>query len=352
MARAREADEVMRDLIVDRRSFGSLARERFDTAEQERLARHANKLSKMLLKHIDANIRPLSNDTYRIELGKRLKVELPRQASESYQITFNYHQALIDDLIDYGSFGHPLFDALIDYCTGPAFAQGLTTRRTIVDEEHSGFEGFQFNFLVIIRSVQERREVVPIAVDCEGRYRPELRDLLLDSFDWQNAPEPFEPERYTDWSTLVERARDAAEAALDAGLSRRVAEIRAGRQGDYETERRKIEQYCAYRETQAERKIEHSRGVVLRLNLSRDDEERRILPVWQRKLETDLADLEALHRERVRLEQELQQRLHVSYSTELLSAAWVKIVAPVTDKTALTDDNEEMATGIPARIAF
>jgi hypothetical protein len=329
VARARQADEVLRDLIVDRRSFGSLAREQFDPTEQDRLANHGNKLSKMLLKHIDATIRPIGPDTYRIELGKHVKVDLPGITREQYQVTFNYHQALVDDLVDYGSFGHPLFDALLDYATGEGFRDGLTAARTIVDASHAGFVGFQFNFLVTIRSVREWREIVTIVVDCAGVEHPELRDLLLDSFDWRDSNEQaFDSGGHPDSSAMVESARDAAETILDARLREEMAVLKARRQQDYAAELRKIGQYCDYREAQARRKAAHAQEIVTRVSSSDDPEERRILPIWERRLRLDQDDLAALGRERERLERELEARRSVQHNAELLSAAWVRIVAP------------------------
>ena len=97
---ARLADEALRDFVVDSRSYDSHAREIFDENEHNRLARHANKLSKSALKSIGASIRALSHDSFSVMLGKQLKVELPGLSRDMYQITFNYQQALAEPMVE------------------------------------------------------------------------------------------------------------------------------------------------------------------------------------------------------------------------------------------------------------
>ncbi len=324
--RARAADEALRDLIVDRRSFDSRAREAFDGAEQERLTRHANKLSKSLLKHLDADIRPLADDTYRVRLGKEMRVDLPGLTRDSYQITFNYRQAVSEALVEYGSFGHPLFEALLNYATGEAFGGGLTARRTLVSAEHAGFEGLQFNFLATLCG---RPQVVTVAVDLEGCLRLDLRDLLLDSFDWRNEQRPLAVDHIPDWAGLVDDLREVAEGAVERQLQSEAAGLLAGAREMHGAETRKLHQYFAYRETEGRRKLAHDEGVVARLRDSERDDDRRVVPLWERTVANDRTYLAKLSEERERLGRELAQRLDVGYSYELLSAASVTIVAPV-----------------------
>ncbi len=329
--RARQADEAMRDFILDQRSFGTRMAEAFDDNELRRLERHQNKWSKSLLKHIGASIRDLGSDTFSVKLGRDVAINLSKLTRDTYQLTFNYQCALQDVQAEYGTFGHPLFDALIDYVTGESFTDGVTARRTMVDVDHAGFRGFQFNFVVTVKSLQETQHAVVVVVDEQGRERPELRDLVLDSFDWRNAPAPFDLPALPQWSTMAEHARDMAEAVVDRRWNAEVGSLKVRRQELYSTERRRIEQYCNYRETEGRRKVLHDERILERLRQSERDEDRRVIPMWERTVENSTVYLKTLAQERERLMAELAQRLDITYSYELLNAAWIEVIAPHSD---------------------
>jgi SNF2 family DNA or RNA helicase len=338
--RARAADEALRDLIVDRRSFDSRSRTLFEDSEQERLSRHANKLSKSLLKYLGAEIRPLADDTYRIRLGREMRVELPGLVRETYQVTFNYRQAVEETLIEYGSFGHPLFDALLSHVTSDAFQGGLTAQRTVMSEQHAGFVGLQFNFLAKLGSIPR---MVVVVIGLDGRERTDLRELLLDSFDWRNEQHALSNEAVVDWSDLVQKLYGRAEDLLEHELREDAERTSSRAQERHDIERRKLEHFFSYRETEGERKLAHDEAVFNRLSDSDRDEDHRVVPLWQRTVINDKTYLRNLAVEREQQYRELDKRLELGYSYELLNAACVTIVPPsaaITSEDLATRDTE------------
>jgi SNF2 family DNA or RNA helicase len=329
--RARKADDALRDFVMDWRSYDTQLQGNFEVAEQTRLTRHANKWSKALLKHIGATIQTISEDSYSVKLGKWIRMELPESTRDTYQITFNYDQALEDSLVEYGSFGHPLFDALLNHATSSTFRAGVVARRTLVDSNHAGFKGFQFNFMVTTKSLHDVQRVIPVVIDLKGVAHPELNDLVIDSFDWQQTQSTFRQADYPNWEELVFKARDAAIEVVEEMLRSEVRLLKSRVQGEYEAEKRKIDQYCDYRETEGQRKIAHDEEIIARLWESGREEDRRVIPIWESNLESDRAYLATLSTERSRLQAELEKRLNVSYSYELLNAAWITIIAPASD---------------------
>jgi ATP-dependent helicase HepA len=338
VARARRADEVQRDFIMDQRSYDSHLVDLFDTGERNRLERHTNKFSKSLLKYIGAELRSIGSDTYRVKLNHDLTVELPNTKS-TYQVTFNYQCAIDDPVAEYGSFSHPLFDSLVQLATSENFSEGRTACRTIESDQHAGFRGFQFNFLTTLHGIRDTRRVVPIAIDLGGQHHPELVDLLIDSYDWQNAQQECELVTRDDWPSLVDDALAAAETMIERQLHQEVQRLRSQAAADYATERRRIERYCDYREGEGRRKLVHAEEIVERLRASTNDEERRVLPIWTRNVTNARQALEDLRKERERLLRELDGRQHISFSSELINAAWVTIV-PVMPSTP--DSAEEI----------
>jgi hypothetical protein len=284
-----------------------------------------NKWSKSLLKYLGAEIRPLGDDTYRVRLGREMRVELPGQVRERHQITFNYRQAIDETLLDYGSFGHPLFEALLNHITSGAFSGGLTAQRTLVSAQHEPFEGIQFNFLAKVGEVER---VVTVAVGLDGHLRQDLRDLLLDTFDWRNEQRPLTIAAVPDWPTRVPDLREVAEEAIERELRSEVAGATRRAQERHEAERRKLTQYFTFRETEGRRKLAHHEAVVARLAASAREEDHRVIPLWERTVANASVYLEKLAAERERQNEGLADRLEVGYSYELLSAASVVVCPP------------------------
>jgi hypothetical protein len=311
---------------METRSYDRRALDTFGAGELARLESHANKLSKSLLKHIGASLRPIDEDCFSVKLGKLLNVDLPELSRDTYQITFSRRRALQEPLVEYGSFGHPLFDALLDYCTGESFAGGLTCCRTIVSDKHAGFRGFQFNYIVSVRALHESRQVIPVVISSTGQEHPEISTLVLDQLDWRNPQQAFDGQLLKEWPNLVAQAREKADQLIFDQLEQEVAILRTRALTDYEVKRRKVDQSCDYREQEGRRKLEHTEGIVERLRASGREEDRRILPPWERNLESARSYLEILPAERHRLLRDLDQQLEVNYSFELLNAAWIMVV--------------------------
>lgn len=338
--KARQADEVLRDFALDRRSFDSKLREAFDSVEHARIQRHANKFSKSLLKQVGAELKPIGDDIFRVRLGKHLTMPLPEGMRETFQITFNQHQALAEDLVEFGTFGHPLFDTMIEWVTSEDFRAGPTTIRTVISAEHGDFRGFQFNFLVTISSLRETQKLLVVAVDLEGNIRPDLSELLLDTYDWRNSQLPFSPKDIPDWSNLVSDALLQAETWLDEQLAKEREERLSRRRDEHAIERRKLDRYCSHREQEGLRKINHDEMIVSRLQSSDREEDRKVIPIWERTVRNSRASLIQTREECARLTTELDRRASISYSYELLNAAWVQIVSP----SQVSDSKEDEAS--------
>ena len=327
---ARRAEDVQRDFVLDRRSFDQRLHEEFDEGERIRISRNGNIFARTLLPALKADMKKIDEDTYRVWFGKQFPVQLPASVGNPVQITFSQRQALDDEMVQFGSLGHPLFDALLEYCVGDEFAAyGMTARRCLVSPDHAGFRGFQFTFQVTIKEVRDTNRIVPVAIDLDGAIHPELNALLLDTRDWRNPPPGSDIKVYGgQWADMVADAHERAEDWLFETMEGEMTGRRDLAAERFVAERQKIERFASHRESEGRRRIQDSARIVDRLERSGRTEDQRVLPIWRRSLANATSRAAEISEERTRQLADLEAQRQVSFSTQLINAAWVEIVAP------------------------
>lgn len=332
--RARQAEEAQRDFVIDLRSFNRQIQVVFDAEEQQRLLNASREWSTLMLRQVGAHVEPQPEGWLHVQLGKRSGGILPEVSQRFFDITFDYHQAMESQRLEYGSFGHPLFDALIAYGTSDAFACGTVTQRTIASDSHDAFSGYQFNFLITELSVQTTRSLVVVAVDDDGIYRPDLSSLLIESRDWETPTPPASATDEQDWGARVERAYDVAQDVLAQILQERLARRKAELEPAIQAEEQRINRYAQMRLRSGQAKLQHDLAILEKLQRSSREEDRRVIPIWRRNVENAEAYLRTIAEERDRQLKELSGRRHVTYDTTLLSTARVTVVVPMERPTS------------------
>ncbi|HEV2529110.1 MAG TPA: helicase-related protein [Thermomicrobiales bacterium] len=328
--RARRADEIQRDFVMDRRSFDHRLHEEFDEATRRRIEKNGNVFARRMLDALGTGMTRIHDETYRLRFGGRFQLALPPGVSETATMTFSRRQALEDETVEFGSLGHPIFDMLVDAWSQPLFQKiGLTARRVISSPDHLPFEGFQFNFMVTVRGARDTSRLVPVAVDLNDTVRLELADLLLERHDWRDTPPGQDLARYGQaWPEMVRRAFEQAEdwvvATMDREMTTRRADAAAQRAG----ERQKVLRYADHRATEARRKIDNCVAILNRLESSDRAQDRQVVPIWRRTLETAEERAREVDLERRERLAEIDARQQETYSTQLVNAAWVEVVTP------------------------
>ncbi|PDW02506.1 DEAD/DEAH box helicase [Candidatus Viridilinea mediisalina] len=374
---ARQIEEAQRDFVVDLRSFNQQTQVVFDKEEQHRLLEVMQNWSRLMLKQVGAQVELQDDGSLTVKLGKASGGILPEVRQRYFEITFDYQQALENPEFEYGSFGHPLFDALIAYGTSETFARGAVTQRTIRSDAHEAFTGFQFNFIIEERSVHTTRSLVVIAIDDEGSYRPEITNLLLESREWEQPTSGITGSESANWAERVERAHAQTQVILKSAdwaerverahdqaqivLNRLLRERRTRRKAEYEpllqAEEQRINRYCATRLHSGQEKLAHDRAILQRLQQSHREEDRKVIPIWKRNVENAEAYLRTIAEEHETQLKELANRRQVTHSSNLLNAARISVIATVrphtvavrcteTDSLSVAVDN---SVAVPAR---
>ena len=327
--RARQLEDAQRDFVVDLRSFNQQAQVVFDKDEQRRILAAIQTWSRLILKQVGAQVESQPDGSLSVKLGKASGGILPEVRQRFFEITFDYQQAMESQGFEYGSFGHPLFDALIAYGTSENFARGAVTQRSIRSDSHDAFSGFQFNFVIEETSVHTTRSIVVIAVDDKGTYRPDITELLLESREWEGPTSGAADSISHDWSKRVEAAHTQAQTVLDSLLKER----RAARKAEYEpmlqSEEQRIHRYCDLRLRSGQEKLQHDLAILQRLQGSSREEDRKVIPIWKRNVENAEVYIRSIAQERETQLKELAGRRRVTYSSTLLNAARVTVVVPM-----------------------
>jgi SNF2 family DNA or RNA helicase len=178
---AHEASEKLADFVMDSQSF------QVETVEQilgqeplvrssdiERLVRTV--LGRFQQARRDPLIQAERPGVWRISVPGMLQ----QQAREHYTLnmepeyigTFDNAIGSDNEGIDFFAVGHPLVDAVLQFGTNPRHS-GLNYEcalRVLEDAELAGFEGVQFNYLIIAEGMRTYRRLVPIVLDRHGTY--------------------------------------------------------------------------------------------------------------------------------------------------------------------------------------
>ncbi len=326
---AQALEEAHRDFVVDLRSFNQQAQVVFDPDEQQRIIEVMQSWSRLMLKHMGAQVEAQPDGSLSVKLGKASGGILPEVCQRYFDLTFDYDQAMENQDLEYGSFGHPLFDALIAYGTAGRFAPGVVAQRTIMNNAHHPFEGFQFNFLVEETSIHTTRALIIIAMDDAGVQRPDLTELLLEIRDWEHLAPGVRDGLGDDWSTRVERAHDQAQVLLDSILRERQTVRKAEGEALLQAEEQRLDRYYEMRLQSGQAKLKHDGEILQRLQASSREADRKVIPIWKRNVENAQLYIHTLNQEHEAERKKLAGRRRVTYSSTLLNVARVNVVGSI-----------------------
>jgi hypothetical protein len=124
---------------------------------------------------------------------------------------------------------------------------------------------------------------------------------------------------------VFDEATTLAESEAVGRLLERQSDIEATNVRLLEQERVKRERFYDYRAQAAVDKLEANRRILERIKLSPEDADRRILPVWEKNVDSAERTAESIEHERAERLAQLSGRDHVTAQHELLTASYVVI---------------------------
>ena len=322
--RARQAEAKMQDFVLDSRSdysaqISQIAKGRPAPVSQDEFER----LLIHLLQSVRTWIGPAAEGSRTIQFHPPFTEEgrALLNGVESWYVCFDPH--VDSERAEYFGFGHPIVDALVQRVTNER-QDGAAAIRTISRERVPGVRpGWQFNWRIATGGPQPKEYVTPIFIGDDGEPDNDLADRLL------LASREFAPETARMDSAAIAGEIDAAHSLSQQLIAEqrdaRRRELSDEAEARYSVERKRIERLYDNKEKAARDKIATSEQTLQRLEASNEENERRVIPVWQANVRRDQAELEHLRDDRARALRELDETRRPDVTSSLLAVARIEV---------------------------
>ncbi|MEW6448868.1 MAG: hypothetical protein AB1426_12445 [Bacillota bacterium] len=196
---AKEAEERLQDLIMDRSSFrmDKVHEVLGNAVDTEAFAYAESLVVNFLRRFPTAEVEPLAGRTWRL----RLPPAFVKDAQEFFKIDlkeyeetkaiFEPQEAGKHEEWEFLAFGHPLFDAIVEYCRTPHFIRpyqgrpdlvpfGLAAAFRISSPEYAGKRGWFFLFEAQAKGgICQPIKVIPLFVCESGEVYTRIADHIL-----------------------------------------------------------------------------------------------------------------------------------------------------------------------------
>ena len=322
---ARLAESQMQDFVLDGRSYSAgiieLVHERAaSSVAQEEFERTLTEL----LGSVNTYIGPKADSGERKLQFHPPFTEERRDliaGKETRRACFDPRVAVDSHEVEYFGFGHPIVDALVERAILVS-AEGAAALRVVsplaVPLVRSGW---QFNWRLMSDGVRRREQIMSVFVDDDGECDLPLgADLLFASraFDRDEgrgsaaatAPVDRLPAAYEAAEKMIASMRDEQWADLSLEASER-----------HERDTGRIGQLYDNRAAAARKRHDNDRRTLDRLRASPDENDQRVVPIWEENVRRSEAALDLVEQHRIREQQQLNRSLNPDVAYSLLSVA-------------------------------
>jgi ATP-dependent helicase HepA len=323
---ARRAEQQLRDLILDDRSYSAelarIAHEREQTVTQEQFETFAVALmrkhntwvedpdgrgERQVMFHPPFTTRHPSL-FFRAEDGRRRVMFDPRVETDS-------------DLVEYLGFGHPVMDCLVDDTLSDN-AFGRAAKRVVPGGPLSLYRpGWQFNFRLRINGLRANEEILPLFVGDDGSIEPGLGELLMQksrSFDREESIDSEVPGN-------LDRCHGLAEEWIGRYRQQMVEEARRTATELEDVERDRIERLAEHQRRAAEDRVTSLQTTLARMESSGRDEDRQILPAWRGRIRQAEQEIPLIEQERIGRLRELSDGRMLNAEYSLVGLARIEV---------------------------
>lgn len=319
---ARDAEAKMQDFVLDSRSdysaqISQIAKGRPAPVSQDEFER----LLTQLLKSVRTHIGPETEGVRTIQFHPPFTEEGLLDGIDERYVCFD--PGVDSERAEYFGFGHPIVDALVKRVVSDRL-EGAAAIRAISRERLPNVRpGWQFNWRLATGGHQPKEYVTPIFIGDDGEPDSELASqLLLASRDF--APETAN----VDAAVVADGITPAYEASQRIIAERRDElrhELSEDAEARYAVERKRRERLYDNKEQAAMDKIESSEGTLRRLEASLDENDQRVVTLWQANVRRDRAELDHIKEDREQALRELDETRRPEVASSLLAVARIEV---------------------------
>jgi hypothetical protein len=326
IAQAREAEEKLRDFIMETKSYSheiaALLMEQAAPISPADLERFVTRL----LADVNTYLSEQSDGSFELVFHEPFLSEYPQHCKDQLR---KRTVALRPDVkpdsqhVEYMALGHPVVDDLIGRVTSPDYPGSATAIEIEATENLPATTGWFIVHELGVPALKEVRELWPTFVHADGTV-----DLVLGRALLLRAGQFPKDRAITADDVPSDTLDDALQAAEDAGFGH-LTELETAAQADtakrIERERLKLIAYFDYRDQAAADRLASSRKTLAALEASDSAEQRKIIPVWRANVARDEQLVEDLRSERVERLEQLEHQSFGGGDLRLVAAAWVEI---------------------------
>jgi len=336
--RARMLKHLEQDLLMDVR--------RYDHESALKLFRRAQKLSAtsedvrrfaeaFILAH-GGKIKPVAPGIVRIEVPSLVQRRDVRAVYEHATFERAVARETRPEEVDFIAFGHPLFDAIVEYCQDLRH-RGITTFKRVPSKEFAGHSGILCNFLLRFtdgNNQTARAVLCPVFVDASGEVRPEMCEQVSKFTQLRLSP-PDPPASFQQLVHKLDMLYERALAFARSESARLEDQVQEERSRMAALMQKDLDHYAQVKEARLRERLletqERIRGLHNKLRETTDEEDRNRI---MRTLRLREYDLEQAERELDDLKRKVQRRreeignleIIVDEEPELISLALVEFV--------------------------
>jgi SNF2 family DNA or RNA helicase len=325
---ARVAEAKMADFILDARSFRRDTVDEILGRERPLDNRDIEDFTLAFLERYPHNaIKQQSDGIYKIIVPPRLREDCSElygvDLREKYTGTFDPKKAIEEDTIDFFAFGHPLFDAIIRYCTADEIDNHFDAKvalRVLHHPDYRGYEGVQFNYVLTFEGVRTYKRLVPIVLNPNGGYDKTLSDVVFSSSSSVDVVD--EEGRNNLPMSALQELEERSYSLVREITDQEIKKAQQRNIQDYNRRREKLVRLFDYRSQDYEKELKQRKA---RLADARKKGQERILPALKGQVKATQKRMEALKKQQRAKLNQLKRQRDVRASIELLNLAYVKI---------------------------
>ena len=318
---ARDAEVQLSDLVLDSKSFSAgIAQMASGEASPISQAQWETFLQQLLL---SANVyikQPPVNGIYKIMYHPPFALQ--RQdlvgPDPKRRVSFNPDANVDSEMVEYMGFGHPIVDELVRTAVSDNVEGSATVRR--VASTVCQRDGWQFNFLVKIKSVRSESAVFAAFVSDEGDLDLEAgQRLLRRSYVFENEQLATRVD-----GTAARAAFEQAQTAVILHATALQRETAAKAAADAQVEEQRITRVFEHRMRATMDKVEQSKATLTRMSEGNEDQ-RRTVNMWEANVRNAEAQLGAIRDDREAALLALAKKRTPTFEFDLLNAARIVV---------------------------
>lgn len=325
VAAARTAEEQLRDLILDTRSFSR------EIAEQ--VAGQTSPITSEDQEHFMTRLLA-SQRTHIKRQGREYHLHFHDPFLSDHEdlfpdgpkrrAVFRPNERTDSEFVEFLALGHPIIDACVGEVTAPSWPGVSGARRLSADGVVAPGSGWLFVWQVTVPDLRARSELIPVFVNDLGHVEDEVGAHLVERAVRADEEESIDQSDIS--HDTLEVAHESAEHHLGTRLIALEKAARERTSERVEVERSRLEAYYEYRIAAAHERRAGTMSTVERLRASDDTGDHKILPVWEARLAEDELRISSLDEERHDRIRKLDLSLELPADYQLLQVVRVEVV--------------------------